>query len=103
MADIFNWDIGEVMLKTFRQEMLVKPQATLLGKGNGFKDFIQDKKYDEIKLLYKLYKQEPDHLKPIGEQFKQFISEQGKNMLKQVELHNKDGKLYEIKEIIATS
>lgn len=100
---IFNWDIGEEMLKTFRQEMLVKPQPQLLGKGNGFKDFIQDKRYDEMKLLYKLYKQEPDHLKPIGEQFKSYIAEQGKNMLKQVELHNADGKLYEIKEIIHTS
>lgn len=32
--------------------MLVKPQAQLLEKGNGFRDFIQDKKYEEIKLLY---------------------------------------------------
>lgn len=100
---IFNWEVGEEMLKTFRREMLVKPQAQLLGKGNGFKDFIQDKKYEQMKLLYKLYKQEPEHLKAIGDQFKQFIAEQGKAMLKQVELHNKDGKLYEIKEIIATS
>jgi hypothetical protein len=55
--------------------MLVKPQSQLLGRGNGFKDFIQDKRYDDINLLYKLYKQEPEHLKPIGEQFKLFIAE----------------------------
>ena len=100
---IFNWDIGEEILKTFRQEMLLKPQPQLLSKGNGFKDFIQEQRYQDINLLYKLYKQEPDHLKPIGEQFKSFIAEQGKNMLKQVELHNPDGKLFEIKEIIHTS
>lgn len=103
VAHIFNWDIGEEILKTFRQEMLVKPQAQLLGKGKGFKDFIQDKKYEWMRLLYKLYKEEPEHLKAIGDQFKQFIKEQGTSMLQQVELQNADGKTYEIKEIISTS
>lgn len=27
VTHIFNWDIGEEILKTFRQEMLLKPQA----------------------------------------------------------------------------
>jgi len=58
VTHIINWEIGEEILKTFRQEMLVKPQPQLLSKGNGFKDFIQDKRYDEIALLYQLYKQE---------------------------------------------
>jgi len=103
VTHIINWEIGEEILKTFRQEMLVKPQPQLLSKGNGFKDFIQDKRYDEIALLYQLYKQEQEHLKPIGEQFKTFISDQGKNLLKQVDLYNKDGKPMDIKEIIFTS
>ena len=98
---IFNWDIGEEILKTFRQEMLVKPQAQLLSKGNGFQEFIQNNRYEDIKLLYKLYKQEPDNLKPIGEQFRAFIAEEGKQLLKQVELHNAEGKLLDIKEIIS--
>ena len=103
VTHIFNWDIGEEILKTFRQEMLLKPQAQLLSKGNGFKDFIQDKKYDWMRLLYKLYKEEPDHLKAIGDQFKHYIKEKGTSMLQSVELQNADGKTYEIKEIISTS
>lgn len=83
--------------------MLLKPQTQLLSKGNGFKDFIQDKKYDWMKLLYKLYKDETDHLKAIGDQFKQFIKEKGTSMLQSVELQNAEGKKYEIKEIISTS
>lgn len=39
-----------------------------------------------MRLLYKLYKEEPDHLKAIGDQFKQFIKEQGTTMLQAVEL-----------------
>lgn len=40
VENILTWDVGQQVLKTFRKEMLVKPQAQLLNKGNGFKDFI---------------------------------------------------------------
>jgi hypothetical protein len=51
--------------------------------------------------LYQLYKEEADCLKPIGEQMRAFISEQGKETLKSVELVNADGKSLAIKEILA--
>lgn len=35
--------------------------------------------------------------------FKNYIIEEGKNILKQVELNNPNGKPYEIKEIISQS
>ena len=100
---MFNWDVGDKILNAFREEMLIKPQAQLLSKANGFKLFIQEKRYDQIKLLYKLYQNNEQSLKPIGEQFKAYIEEHGKNLLKQVELNKQDGKPMEIKEIIQTS
>ena len=74
---ILTWDVGQSVLKTFREEMLMKPQALLLSKGDGFKDFISQSRYEDIKLLYKLYREETDCLKPIGDQFKNFIAHQG--------------------------
>ena len=74
---ILTWDVGQSVLKTFREEMLMKPQALLLSKGDGFKDFISQSRYEDIKLLYKLYREETDCLKPIGDQFKNFIAQQG--------------------------
>lgn len=81
--------------------MLVIPQSQLLNKGDGFFEFIKYKQYDNIKLLYSLYKEEPDSLKPIGELFKNYIIEEGKTILKEVELLNSSGKPFEIKEIIS--
>lgn len=75
--NILTWDVGQQVLKAFRKEMLVIPQPKLLNKGNGFKEFMSQSQYDNIKLLYKLYSQEPDCLKPIGEQFKSYIATQG--------------------------
>ena len=48
-----------------------------------------------------LYKEEQESLKPIGELLKNYIIEEGKTILKQVELINSNGKPYEIKEIIS--
>lgn len=39
-----------------------------------------------MRLLFKLYKEEPEHLRAIGEQFKQYIKEKGTSMLQSVEL-----------------
>lgn len=81
--------------------MLVIPQSQLLSKGDGFFEFIKYKQYDNLKLLYQLYKEEHESLKPIGEMFKNYIVEEGKTILKQVELNNASGKPYEIKELIS--
>lgn len=64
---IITWNINVQVIKTFRQEMLIKPQRELLTKGDGFKNFISQSRYEDIKLLYKLYKEEAECLKPIGE------------------------------------
>lgn len=47
--------------------------------------------------------EEPDCLKPIGEQMRAFISDQGKQLLKQVELRSPEGKALNVKEILAQS
>ena len=60
-------------------------------------------KYEDIKLLYQLYKEEPDFLRPIGEQMKRFINEEGKKLLKLVGLTNSSGKELGIKEILQES
>ena len=37
---VFTWDVGPEVLKTYRKEMLIKPQSQLLNKGNGFEEFL---------------------------------------------------------------
>lgn len=103
VENILTWDVGQQVLKTFRKEMLVKPQAQLLNKGSGFKDFIAQSQHEHIKLLYKLYSQEPECLKPIGEQFKNYISVQGTNTIKSVPIATPEGKNLSIKEILSRS
>ena len=100
---ILEWDIGDKVLKAFRKEMLIKPQMQLLNKGDGFKEFISQKRYDDIKLLYELYREEVDCLKPIGDQMRAFISEQGKDQLRSIALVGPEGKNYSVKEIISRS
>ena len=100
---VLTWDGGQDVLKAFRREMLLKPQDQLLNKGNGLKEFLEQLKFEDIKLLYKLYKEEPDYLKPIGEQMKRFIIEEGKKLLKLVGLTNSSGKELGIKEILQES
>lgn len=56
---IFKWSIGEQVIKTFRQEMLIKPQEQLLNKGEGLNEFLAQSRYEDLRLLYKLYKDEP--------------------------------------------
>lgn len=56
---------------------------------------------NDIKLLFKLFKEDTDCLKPIGEQLKKFIASQGKETLKQVELRNAEGKQFGMKEILS--
>lgn len=72
---ILTWDVGQAVLKAFRSEMLIKPQDTLLKKGDGFSEFISQQRYDDIRLLYQLYKDEQDCLKPIGDQLRHYITE----------------------------
>jgi len=36
--------------------MLIKPQEKLLSKGGGINDFLDQEKYDDLKLLYRLFK-----------------------------------------------
>ena len=56
---IFKWSIGDSVIKTFRNEMLIKPQEQLLNKGEGLNKFLTQSRYEDLKLLYKLYKDEP--------------------------------------------
>ena len=56
---IFKWSIGDSVIKTFRNEMLIKPQEQLLNKGEGLNEFLTQSRYEDMKLLYKLYKDEP--------------------------------------------
>ena len=67
IEQLLTWDIGQEVLKVFRKEMLVKPQSSLLSKQQGFMELMRQKQYDDIKLMYKLFKDEPDCLKPIGD------------------------------------
>ena len=83
--------------------MLIEPQSQLLNKGEGFAEFISQKRYDDIKLLYQLYKEEKDCLKPIGDAFRHYITEQGKDTLKMVALCSPEGKTLGVKEIIGSS
>jgi len=75
VEQLLTWDVGQEVLKAFRREMLLKPQAQLLNKVHGFREFLSEKQYEDIKLLYHLYKEEPDSLKPIGEQMRTFIAD----------------------------
>lgn len=103
VEQLLPWDVGQEVLKAFRREMLIKPQAQLLNKAHGFREFLSQQRYEDIELLYRLYREEPDCLKPVGEQMRQFIAEQGKETLRQVELRNAEGKTLGIKEILSTS
>lgn len=98
---IFNWDIQDEILKTFRSEMLVKPQAALLNKEGGFKYFVLNKDFTNLKLLYTLYKEEPDHIKPICEMYRDLIKQQGQALL--AEVQTEEVKEQGIKEIITKS
>ena len=71
---IFKWSIGDEVIKTFRKEMLIKPQEQLLAKGEGLSEFLREGKYDDLKLLYKLYKEEQESLGPIAFRFREFIA-----------------------------
>lgn len=100
---IFKWNIGDQVIKTFRNEMLIKPQEQLLNKGEGLYEFLAQSKYDDLKLLYKLYKDEPTCLQAIAVKFKEFIASKGLGMLKQIELDGPNGKPYGVKEILQNS
>lgn len=54
--------------------MLIKPQEQLLAKGEGLSEFLREQKYDDLKLLYKLYKEEQESLGPIAFRFREFIA-----------------------------
>ena len=64
--------------------MLIKPQSALLNKQGGFKHFVINKDYQNLKLLYTLYKEEPDHIKPICDMYRDLIKEQGSTLLNDV-------------------
>jgi hypothetical protein len=53
--------------------------------------------------LYQLYKEEVGCLKPIGDQLRHYITEQGKDTLRAVVLCNPDGKALGVKEILGSS
>lgn len=38
---MFKWAIGDQVIKTFRNEMLIKPQEQLLNKGEGLNEFLE--------------------------------------------------------------
>ena len=100
---ILTWDVGFEVLKAFRKEMLIKPQVELLNKGDGFQQFLNQKRYDDIKLLFELYKEETACLKPIGDQMRTYIINLGRNMLKAVVITSPEGKTLGVKEIITKS
>ena len=64
---------------------------------------MEQSRYDDLKLLYKLYKDEPTCLQAIAVKFKEFIATKGLNMLKQIELNNAQGKPLGVKEILQNS
>lgn len=74
----------------------------MLNKGEGLSEFLKDQKYDDLKLLYKLYKEEQESLWPIGLKFREFIASMGTDLLKSVELYQEE-KLLGLKEILSTS
>ena len=55
VEQLLTWDIGQELLKVFRREMLIKPQAQLLSKTDGFEEFLNQHRYEDIKLMYTLY------------------------------------------------
>jgi len=57
--------------------MLINHQASLLERDTGIKHLLHFDKLDDLSLLYDLYAETPDHLKPIAEAFKQHILELG--------------------------
>ena len=75
----------------------------LLNKGDGFQQFINQKRYDDIKLLFELYKEETTCLKPIGDQMRNYIANLGRNTLKAVIITSPEGKTLGVKEIISKS
>jgi len=52
VEQLLTWDVGQEVLKAFRREMLLKPQAQLLNKVHGFREFLSHRQYEDIKLLY---------------------------------------------------
>ena len=100
---MFKWSIGDQVIKTFRNEMLIKPQEQLLNKGEGLNEFLEQSRYEDIKLLYKLFKDEPTCLQAIAVRLKEFIAAKGLGMLKHIELNNPQGKPLGIKEILQNS
>lgn len=61
-----------------------------------------ESKYEDLKLLYKLYKEEQESLGPIAYRFREFIANKGTDLLKAVELYH-EGKLLGLKEILSQS
>ena len=74
-----------------------------MNKGGGLNEFLEQSRYDDIKLLYKLYKDEPTCLSAIASKFKEFIASKGLSMLKQIELNGPQGKPLGVKEILQNS
>lgn len=97
---LLTWDIGNQVLQQFRNEMLIKPLPMLLEKEDGFNNFFLHSQYDNLSLVYSLYKDENDCLKPLRNQMKLFIYNTGRDHLKSVELHNAEGKPYNLKEVL---
>ena len=66
-------------------------------------EFLNQQRIDDLKLLYSLYVDEPESLRPIGDRFRKFIADQGKNLLRSVELRNQENKPFGLKELLHSS
>lgn len=63
---VFTWSINQEMVRCCKSEMLIKPLDTLLEREEWFLEFLRQNQYDSIKVMYRLFKDEPECLKPIG-------------------------------------
>ena len=97
-----TWDIRDNLLKVFRNEMLISEYNSLFERDTGIRYLLNQDKYEDLKLLYVLYSEIPEYLKPISAHLRTHIEQQGHNLLNKVE-YQEEGKALRPKDILQQS
>jgi hypothetical protein len=93
LVQYLTWqDVGTKVINEFQQELLLKNQAALVQSSSSASldgqmiNLFTQKDFDTLSLLYKLYSPIKDAgLKPIADEFKFYLIQQGKLSISQCE------------------
>lgn len=91
-------------MKTFKEEMLYKHQASLLDRETGIKYLLQHDKGDDLALLFMLYQDREDYLQPIALAFREHVHARGMELVSRVDFNQEEHKEHtKVKEVLQST